>query len=83
MKYSGNTAMVTMRMPVELLERLDQKRRDFALTRTTMVRTLLELSFLTPDELKEHARREAAMRQWFKSGLTAKPSSPPTGAAAI
>ena len=80
MKYGGETTMVAMRMPVKLLERLDQKCRDFELTRTTMVRTLLELSFLTPDELKERVRRETAMRQWFKSAPVTQLGSPHIGA---
>lgn len=80
MSYCGDTATMTMRMPVELLERLDQKCHDFELTRTMMVRTLLELSFLTPDELNERARREAAMRQWFKSGPVTQLGSPHIGA---
>jgi hypothetical protein len=69
MQYSGKTAFIGMRFPVELLERLDKQCRDFHLTRTMAVRTIFEMSLFTPDEIKERVRKENALRVWFKLGM--------------
>jgi predicted DNA-binding protein len=66
--YGGETRITSYRLPVELLDRINRKCNEFQLTRTMLVRTILETAIMDADQLRERYRREAAMRAWFKNG---------------
>ena len=67
--YSRESGHFNARLPIDLINRLEAKAHDLQTTKSMLVRTILEMAILTPDEIKERIRRENAIRQWFKAGM--------------
>ncbi len=66
MPYSGPIAYLNARIPIELLERLDSKAQEFDLTRSMLIRSILEMIFLTPDEIQSRVDKERAIAALVK-----------------
>src|SRR6266478_5682421 len=66
MPYSGPIAYLNARIPIELLERLDSKAQEFDLTRSMLIRSILEMMFLTPDEIQSRVDKERAIAALVK-----------------
>jgi hypothetical protein len=68
-KYSGETAYLNARIPIELFDRLEAKVKALDTTRSLLVRSILEMMFLSPDELKAISDRERAVSRWVRAGM--------------
>ncbi len=66
--YSGQSRLMTMMMPIELIDRVDAKAKQFGTNRSHFIRLILELMILTPDEYKARAAKENAIKTWIASG---------------
>jgi hypothetical protein len=74
-KYCGETAYLNARIPIELFDRLEAKAKALDTTRSMLIRSILEMMFLSPDELKAIFDRERAVSRWIRAGM---PSPDPT-----
>jgi predicted DNA-binding protein len=69
-KYSGESVMITARIPVELFDRLTQKSEELEISRSLFVRTMIECAVLKPEEMKALFARERAVIDYIRSGNT-------------
>jgi hypothetical protein len=67
--YSGNRAYLNARIPVELLNRLHERAHDLQITKSMLVRSILEMCLLTRDELTERLNRERQIQNWIRAGM--------------
>ncbi len=66
--YSGKPQIVSMRMPAELIERVDDAARRIGVTRSMLTRTALEVAVLTPDEWRARRSKEMSVIGLLRAG---------------
>jgi hypothetical protein len=69
MKYSGETINLNARVPIELLKRLDVQAKSFDVTRSDLIRSILEPLFFTPEELYRRYDKERTISAWIRAGM--------------